>query len=113
MEIKGVYDLYAAQQQATAASAAHRVSSAATEKTGIAAAVEKKTSADTVNISTEGSFRSMLQQAEEPYAAAYAKQVPSAERIDQLKKDYSGNNCPVQAQQIAGAILTSVMGLEG
>jgi hypothetical protein len=112
MEIKNVYDIYAAQQKPMVAAANRRTSVENTEKDGIALAVDREKAVDSVNISAEGSFRSQLQKAEKPYAAAYTKPT-SQQRIEQLKADYSGNNCPATAQQIAGAIMTSVIGVQG
>ena len=100
MEIKGAYNLYAAQQTYAAA---------AQQKAGAAEAV----GSDTVTISAEGAFRSQLQQAEAPYAASYTdKASASPERIAQLKAAYAGEQCPPSAQQIAGAMLASVAGTQ-
>ena len=111
MEIKGAYNLYAAQQ--TYAAAAQQKAGAAEAVGGSAAKKAAGGASDTVTISAEGAFRSQLQQAEAPYEASYTdKASASPERIAQLKAAYAGEQCPPSAQQIAGAMLASVAGTQ-
>ena len=104
MEINSIQNYYRLQNSANTG----RMKKVADESTFSPSESHGK---DKVNISSEGSFKAELS----TYAKVYSsqnKQNTSAERIEELKEAYKGDNCPVSGRDIASAIIKYTFGTD-
>ncbi|HHU06435.1 MAG TPA: flagellar biosynthesis anti-sigma factor FlgM [Clostridiales bacterium] len=65
--------------------------------------------ADKIEISSNASFRSKLEEAKRAYVRKLGEDV-SAQKLDELKAKYQGDNCPVPGELVAGAIMSRIFG---
>lgn len=103
MEISSVQNFYRTQNVATYGRVKRN-----TEETTAAATLNRET--DTVDLSSEASFRATLAASARSYAAQSTQSV-SAERIAALKQTYAGDNVPVSGGDIASSIMRAALGL--
>ncbi len=103
MEISSVQNFYRMQN----AAAYGRVKRGAEEATAAAAQTRET---DTVNLSSEASFRATLAASARSYAVQ-STQSTSAERIAALKQAYAGDNVPVSGRDIASSVMRAALGL--
>lgn len=105
MEIKGVHELYPYRSLGGV--------SRTSRGTGETVAASKdSTERDVVRISPEAAFRSKLDAASKSYAEKarnYESGFP--QKIQELKEQYKGDNCPVSGQDVARAIMNNVCGI--
>jgi len=64
---------------------------------------------DTIELSSNASFRSQLESAKKSCVKAVSGEI-SPQRIAELKNRYQGNSCPVPGESVAGAILNRILG---
>ncbi len=67
---------------------------------------------DTVEISSDGNFKSELGTYSKTFEAQ-SKQSTAQGRIEQLKSAYAGDNCPISSVDIASAIMKYSLGKNG
>jgi len=67
---------------------------------------------DTVEISSDGNFKSELGTYSKTFEAQN-KQGAAQERIEQLKSTYAGDSCPTSSVDIASAIMKYALGTNG
>ncbi|MFI3114680.1 MAG: hypothetical protein R3Y12_00890 [Clostridia bacterium] len=66
---------------------------------------------DTVNISSEATFKSNLSKEVKKYVAEENAIASSTSvKLDNLKQLYNGDNCPISSSDIASSIMKSVCG---
>ena len=65
--------------------------------------------ADTIDISSEASFKAELSKQVKTYAANNSEGV-SSERIAALKQQYQGDACPLSGSDIASKIIAGIIG---
>ena len=89
---------------------------ATTNTTNTKKAVEETTTpatdtrgTDTIDISSEASFKAELSKQAKTYAANNSEEV-SSERIAQLKQQYQGDTCPISGSDIAAKIIAGILG---
>ena len=104
MEISSVQSFYRMQNTA----AFGRVKRSA-EETAASSAQTRET--DTVDLSSEASFRATLAASARSYAAQSA-QPASAERIAELKQAYADDTVPVSGKDIASSVMRAAFGIE-
>lgn len=66
---------------------------------------------DSIEISAKGAYQAKLELIRQKGMETINRQ-PSLDRIEQLKKEYAGEKCPVSGCQIAKAMLESFAGRE-
>lgn len=103
MEISSIQNFYRMQNAATYGRVKH-----CAEETTAAAAQTRET--DTVDLSSEASFRATLAASARSYAAQ-STQNASAERIAALKQAYAGDSVPVSGKDIASSVMRAAFGL--
>jgi len=64
---------------------------------------------DKIEISSSASFRARLEEAKRTYVKKLSKEI-SAERLEELRAKYQGDNCPVPGELVAGAIMRRIFG---
>lgn len=105
MEISSIQNYYMAQ---TAVNTPNTSTVAkAAEESGAQAAETRGT--DTIDISSEASFKSDLGKYAKVYSAKNSEGVTS-ERISQLKQQYQGDACPISGSNIASKIIAGILG---
>ena len=77
-----------------------------------AAAPSETLGTDTVEISSDGNFKSELGIYSKTFEA-HSKTSASQEKIEQLKQTYADNNCPPSSVDIASAIMKYALGKNG
>lgn len=102
MEINSVQNYYRMQSAATAGN----TRKAADE--GSTSAADNRTT-DVIDISAEANFKSELGKYSKIYSAN-SKEVTSSERIAELKQKYQGDTCPISGSDIAGKIISGILG---
>lgn len=105
MEIKSVHELYPYRS----------VSSGGRKPVSAVESVPAKESGerDVVAISPEASFRAKLDSLSKGYAAqGKAVEASSGDRVQALKAQYQGDNCPVSGYDVARAVYASVCGMK-
>lgn len=102
MEINSIQNFYRLQNSANTG----RVKKAAEESVY---SPSESYGTDKINISSEASFKAELSTYAKVSATQNAQNV-TAERIEKLKEDYKGDNCPVSGRDIASSILKYTFG---
>jgi hypothetical protein len=69
----------------------------------------KATNTDIVDFGAKGTEKTTYEKAVMNYKVAYNKPADS-ERIKELKEKYHGDACPISSSEIAGAIMSNVIG---
>ena len=69
----------------------------------------KTSNTDIVDFGTKGTEKSTYEKAVMNYKVQYNKPADS-ERIKELKEKYQGDACPISSTEIAGAIMSNVIG---
>ena len=64
---------------------------------------------DTIDISSEASFKAELSRQAKTYAAKN-NEAASSERIAELKQQYQGDVCPISGSNIAAKIIAGILG---
>ena len=64
---------------------------------------------DTIDISSEASFKAELSKQAKTYAAKSNEEV-SSQRIAELKQKYQGDTCPISGSNIASKIIAGILG---
>ncbi len=72
-------------------------------------AVKTTANTDVVDFAAKGTEKSVYEKAVMNYKVAYNKPTDS-ERIKELKEKYQGDACPISSSEIAGAIMSNVIG---
>lgn len=103
MDIKPIQHNYRLQN---VANTGRVVKKAAEEFSGSASEMYGK---DKIAISSEASFKAELYSCAKAYACKNRQPVPE-ERIEELKKQYAGDNCPVSGHDIASAVIRNIFG---
>ncbi len=75
----------------------------------IAAATDTTRGTDTIDISSQASFKAELSKYAKTYAAKNSEGA-SSERIDALKQQYQGDSCPLSGSDIASRIIAGILG---
>ncbi len=101
--VQGAHEVY--QRQTGAVSARRGGEGALRESTPVTSVAQGDS--DQVNISSEGTFRAQLEKYGRTYAAQ-GSQPTSAQRLEELKAQYQGDNCPICGKDVATAILARV-----
>ncbi len=102
MEVNSIQNYYRAQAAATSASAkktAEDCNTPASDTRGT----------DTVDISSEASFKAELSRYSRTYAVKNNEKA-SSERISELKQQYKGDACPISGSDIAAKIIAGILG---
>lgn len=78
-----------------------------------AASVQKSTrvTGDSVHISANATYQAGLAAQCRQAAQLYDEAMPQT-RLDELRQQYSGEQCPVSASEIAGAMLSQIGGVK-
>lgn len=105
MEIRSIHQLY--QMQAGAVPANFKKTA---EDSGAQVADSRGT--DTVDISSDASFKVQLSKKAKAYAAENNDKVTD-ERIAELKRSYQGDACPISGSEIAAKIIAGIVGPDG
>ena len=69
----------------------------------------KASNTDIVDFGAKGSEKTTYEKAVMNYKVAYNKPADS-EKIKELKEKYQGDACPISSTEIAGAIMSNVIG---
>jgi len=72
-------------------------------------ATTKAANTDVVDFGAKGTEKTVYEKAVMNYKVAYNKPADS-ERIKELKEKYQGDTCPISSSEIAGAIISNVIG---
>ena len=72
-------------------------------------ATAKAANTDVVDFGAKGTEKTVYEKAVMNYKVAYNKPA-DAERIKELKENYQGDACPISSSEIAGAIMSNVIG---
>ncbi len=72
-------------------------------------ATAKAANTDIVDFGAKGTEKTTYEKAVMNYKVAYNKPADS-ERIKELKEKYQGDACPISSSEIAGAIMSNVIG---
>ncbi len=103
MEINSIQNYYRMQ---TAASTASAKKAPVEENT---TSITEGRTTDTIEISSEASFKSELNTYTKACAAKNTEEV-SADRIAELKQKYQGDSCPIASSDIASSIISGILG---
>jgi len=103
MEINSIQNYYRMQ---TATNTANAKKTPIEENT---TSITEGRTTDTIQISSEASFKSELNTYSKSCAAKNTERV-SDERIAELKQKYQGDSCPISSSDIASSIISGILG---